>query len=230
MLPPQYNTGCGDNQGVGGSEERDMNKAESPAIAPKPRLRRFHLTPDRVVLLLLVAECLLWLSERLGWPAWHMGYAVLTAAAIVIVTLLLMLAWFAAALIFRLRFQFSMRSLLLLVVAVAVACSWLPAEIKKASLQQEAAAAIKNFARIRVSDQSDPEWLRRLLGYGFFNNIEGVYFNRGQAADGALEHIQNLATLETLVLNGTQVTDAGIEHITGLKQLRSTTASSRMLG
>ena len=45
--------------------------------------RWYRLTPDRLVLLLLVVEALLWLSDRLGWPAWHKGYAVLTAVAVV---------------------------------------------------------------------------------------------------------------------------------------------------
>ena len=35
-----------------------------------------------------------------------------------------MLLWFLAALLFRLRFQFSLLSLLLLAVVVAVPCSW----------------------------------------------------------------------------------------------------------
>ncbi len=88
---------------------------------PKPRW--FHLTPDRLILGLLVIEGLLWLSERLGWPAWHKGYAVLTAVASVGIAFVLMLIWFALALVFRWRFQFSIRSLLVLVVVVAIPCS-----------------------------------------------------------------------------------------------------------
>lgn len=47
--------------------------------------RRPLLTPDRCVLLLLllVVEALLFLSNWLGWPAWHKGYAVLTCVAVV---------------------------------------------------------------------------------------------------------------------------------------------------
>ncbi len=100
------------------------------AEALKPRW--YRLTPDRLVLLLLVVEGLVWLSERLGSPAWHKGYAVLTAAASVGLVLLLMLLWCTAGLVFRWRFQFSIGSLLLLVVAVAVACSWMAVEVKNA--------------------------------------------------------------------------------------------------
>ena len=48
------------------------------------RVRRFRLTPGHLILGLLLAECLLWLSDRLGWPAWHKGYAVLTCVAAVL--------------------------------------------------------------------------------------------------------------------------------------------------
>ena len=69
-------------------------------------------TPDRLVVVLLVLECLLWLSNWLGW--WHKGYAVLVTIAVAGfgVFLLLILLWFVVALIFRRRFQFSLRTLL----------------------------------------------------------------------------------------------------------------------
>ena len=98
--------------------------------------RRFHLTPGRFVIGLLAVEVLLWLSERFGWLGWHKGYAVLTAVACVGVAMLLMVVWFAVALIFRWRFQFSMRSLLVLVVVVALPCSWLAVEMKAAREQR----------------------------------------------------------------------------------------------
>src|SRR5271165_1162947 len=97
-----------------------------PTTEPQSR-RWFRLTPGRFVLFLLAVEVLLWLSERFGWLGWHKGYAVVTALASVGVVMLLMLLWFALALIFRRRFQFSIRSLLVLVVAVAVPSSWLAA-------------------------------------------------------------------------------------------------------
>ena len=69
------------------------------------RARWFYLTSGRFVLLLLTVEVLLWLSNWLGWPGWHKGYAVLTSVAAVGVGMLLMFVWFAVALIFRWRFQ-----------------------------------------------------------------------------------------------------------------------------
>ncbi len=114
------------------------------AEIPKPRW--YRLTPDRLVLLLVVIEGLLWLSDRLGSPGWHKGYAALKAVASVGVAMLLMLLWFAVSLIFRWRFQFSIRSLLVLVVVVAIPCSWMAAEKKKAMEQKAIVAAIRAAA------------------------------------------------------------------------------------
>ena len=74
--------------------------------APTCQPRWYRLTPDRVVIGLLVVESMLWLSERFRWLPWHRGYAVLACVAVVSVGMLLMLLWFVAALIFRRRFQF----------------------------------------------------------------------------------------------------------------------------
>ena len=93
----------------------------------EPKSRWFHLTPDRLILGLLVVECLLWLSERFHWFAFNQrkGWTVLVAVASVGITLVSMLVWFAIALFFHLRFQFGLRLLLVLVVVVAIPCSWL---------------------------------------------------------------------------------------------------------
>ncbi len=80
------------------------------------RRRSFRFTPTWLIFGLLVVEALLWLSDRLQWPTWHKGYAVLIAAAAVGVAFLLMLLWFIVAVGIRLRFQFSVRSLLVLTV------------------------------------------------------------------------------------------------------------------
>ena len=48
-----------------------------------------------------------------------------------------MLLWLIVAVVFRLRFQFSIRSLLFAVVVVALPCSWLTVEMKAAREQKE---------------------------------------------------------------------------------------------
>ena len=71
---------------------------------------------------LLALEGFLLLSERFEWFAFnrHKGWTVLIAVASVVVAMLLMFLWFLAALVFRWRYQFSIRSLLVLTVVVAV--------------------------------------------------------------------------------------------------------------
>ena len=57
--------------------------------------------------------------------------------------MLLMFFWFLLSLIFGWRFQFSIRSLLLLAVVVAIPCSWLAVEMKRARKQREAVEEIE---------------------------------------------------------------------------------------
>ena len=158
--------------------------------------RWFHLTPGRFVLGLLAVEGLLWLSDRFGWLGWHKGYAVLTGVAVVGVGMLGMFVWFAVALIFRLRFQYGLRSLLVLVVVVALPFSWLAAEMKKAKQQK---AAVEALATPGLSSRHDweeefrdgvqflreppgPPWLRSLVGDEFFGNVVEVASRLGRPA------------------------------------------------
>ena len=108
--------------------------------------RWYRLTPDRVVLGLLAVEGLLLLSQRFHWFAFneHKGWTLLICLAAVGAAFVLTLLWFLAALLFRLRFQFSILSLLLLVVVVAIPCSWLATEVKQAGSQREVVEQIRN--------------------------------------------------------------------------------------
>ena len=152
------------------------------------RLRWYHLTPGRVVVGLLALEGLLLVSERFGWFAFnrHKGWTVLIAAAAVGTILSLTFLWFLAALLFRLRFQFSIRSLLLLTLVVAVLCSWLAVQGKQAREQREAVKAIEKLGGTALNDleleppngplqrAEPPAWLRKLLGDDFFRSVTDV--------------------------------------------------------
>ncbi len=93
------------------------------------RVRWFRLTPGHCLAALLGVEFLLFLAQ---WSRWlPKGWPVLIAVAAVGVVILAMFAWFGIALVFRRRFQFSLRSLLVLTVAVALPCSWLTVEREK---------------------------------------------------------------------------------------------------
>jgi hypothetical protein len=154
-------------------------------MAPTPKRRLFRLTHDHFVIGLLVAECLLWLSERFRWFPFnsHAGWTVLIAVAAVGVAFLFILFWFIASLLFRCRFQFSIRSLLVLVVVVAVPSSWLGAEIRQAKREREAAAAleklggsVERWTPERWGTPSGPQWLRSVLGDNFFDAVWGASF------------------------------------------------------
>ena len=134
------------------------------------------------------------------------------------------------ALVFRLRFQFSIRSLLVMVVVVAIPCSWLAVELKKAGEQREALEAIGKLEgwvtydywrasgnTMRVEPPT-PAWLRSVLGDDFFRTIVFVKYYPVTYAD--LEHLKRLRQLQTLDLYHTEVTDAALEHLKGLSQLR----------
>ena len=197
--------------------------------------RWYRPTPDRLVLLLLVAEVMLWLSDRAG--LWHKGNAVSICVATVGLTLTALLLWWLAALLFRWRFQFSIRAMLTMVVAVAVPCSWFAAEMKKAREQSAAVAAIEraggyceydrenssDIEDMKVGPLSGPEWLRKLLGDDFFNEVKYVAFVSTiatQATNADLAHVAELKHLKVLYIADTQITDAGLAKTAGLTKLR----------
>ena len=196
---------------------------------------------------LLVMECLLWLSHRLGWPTWHKGYAVLTAAATLGVAFLIMLLWFLGSLLFRWRFQFSIRSLLTLVLIVALSFGWLATETKKAREQKELVDQIGNQMGKRSvgydwqhdakgsalpnAQPPEPIPVRKLVGDDFFADVDRLTLG-GNPFGNALDidpketglqpgTYQGLITAQRAKSRSDPVTDRGLEHLQGLKQLRT---------
>lgn len=204
---------------------------------PTPKRRWFRPTPGWLILALLVLECLLWLSERFQWFGFnqHKGWTVLIGVGVVGATILFMLLWFVVSVLFRWRFQFSIRSLLVLVVVVAIPCSWLAAEMKRAREQREAVAEIEKLNGAVEYDlpqyfdslppppppqrPPEPAWLLKLLGGDFFGDVVFVGY-ADEAADADLVQLKEFKHLQSLYLGGTKVTDAGLAHITGLTQLQ----------
>ena len=190
--------------------------------------RWYHPTPGHFLAGLLAVEGIL-LAVHWG-GGFHKGYGVLIALASVGVFLVLMLVWFAVALIFRCRFQFSLRSLLVLTLAVALPCSWLATEMKKAREQKEVVEWVEelggqvSYDYERDSSGNDipnaqppgPAWLREWLGVDAFVNVVGVFLQNLAVTDAGLEHLKELTQLQELFLGDTQVTDAGLEHLKGL--------------
>ena len=64
------------------------------SMVDTPRTRWYRPSPSWLLIGLLFAEAILWLSDRLGWPRWHKGYAVLVTVTGVGGFVLLVLLWF----------------------------------------------------------------------------------------------------------------------------------------
>ena len=206
--------------------------------------RRFFPTPAWLIFGLLVVEGLLWLSERYRW-FWineRKGWTVLIGVAVVGVAMLALLLWFIVALVFRWRFQFSIRSLLLLTVAVASPFSWLGMEMKAAREQKETVEAITHSRRLALvfydyqrdemnplggtAQPSTPAWLRRLLGDDFFRTLIAVLFPYSTlvdpiyATDYDLRNLDAFPELEGLSVFSPDVTNAGLEHLKRFTRLQ----------
>jgi hypothetical protein len=212
------------------------------ADAPDTKLRWYRLTPDRLVLGLLAVEAFLLLSNWGGWFPFnrHKGWTVLMAVAAVGLTLLLMLLWLAAAPLFRCRFQYSLRSLLLLVVAVAVPCSWLATEMKLAREERAALAKVNGGPVIEFDCEFDdngrvaqllgpsaPPWLCRVFGDDFFSTANAVYWSdRGGTVYPEelqvpfdLSFIRHLGDVRSLDISFKRATDADMEYLEGMPYL-----------
>ncbi len=185
---------------------------------------------------LLALEGFLLLSAWFRWFPFnqHKGWTVLITVASVGVALLLMSLWFLAALVFRLRFQFSILALLLLAVVVAVPFSWLATEVKAAKKQRDMVEELKragghveyDYQRdrygnwVRGATPPGPSWLRRLLGDSMFIDVSRVDLDDSGTGDSELNKLEGFAQLEWLMLRRTAVSDAGLAHLEGLAQLR----------
>ncbi len=185
-----------------------------------PQRRWFHLTLDRLVLVLLVWEGFLLVSARFyGLPK---GWAVMIAVASVGVALLLLLLRLAAAIVFRWRLEFSIGSLLVLAVAVAIPCGWLATAMRQATQRQQAVEAIEKLggnAYYAPADMRPPAWLERLTGEAFFKDVDQVALAGSGVTDASLDNLQGFSRLRVLWLNGAKVSDAGLEKLRGFGEL-----------
>jgi len=204
--------------------------------------RWYHITPDRFLIGLLGVLVLLWLSEWFGWFPLNdrKGYTVLIAVATTAGGLLLMVAWFVLALLFRRKFQFGIRSLLVLVVIVAIPSSWFSVKMRAAQRQREAVESINDRGPVWIdydrgfgngsigigliynSVPPDPPWPRRVLGDDFFRDVVKIVFVSSQDfSDNDVRHLKSLPKLEALVLYDCDCSDASLENLKGLTNLRT---------
>jgi len=187
-----------------------MIASETPADSRPSSAHRHLAAPGRLLVALLAVESLLWLSTWLPWPAWHKGYAVLVASAVVAAALLLMTLWFAVSLLFRLRFQFSLRSLQILVAVVALPCSWMATEIRAAKRQKETVQAMagqgaRAYYDYQCDDSGDlipaaragvSNWLLVLFDEDFFTKVVQARVDD----DAGLEYVKRLPDIRRLLV------------------------------
>ena len=196
-----------------------MTANEPQPAAPPGKPRWYRLTPDRLVVGLLAVEGFLVLSEWCDWFAFNgQTWTVLIALAAVGVTLLLMLLWFVVAMLFRRRFQYDLRSLMLVVVAVAVPCSWVAVEMRQERKQKMAEWALAKEGGMVFGE---PTWLGKLLRDNSLVSVAEVRLSLLPVTDTGLVHLRRLTQLHRLWLDSPKITDAGLVHLEGLRELQS---------
>lgn len=226
---------------------RRIGRGNAPA---KPRW--YHLTPDRLVIGVLIMECLLWLSQQFGGNEFTElnCWIVLTAVTVIVAKLLLLPLWFIGSLLFRWRFQFGIRSLLVLVVVVAIPFSWVAVKLQQAKRQREGIAIINDLGGYVRQQARQPDWwlaLHRLFPDVVFEaasyvefkpksstvsdadldgivkllpHIDILFLASTNVTDAGLDTLNGLHNLQWLSLNDTKVTDVGLEHLNRLTQLK----------
>ncbi len=209
-------------------------------MSSTPIRRWFRLTPGGLIAGLFVLETFLFLSDRFRWFGFggHKGWAVLIALASVIAVMVLVVSWTALAAVFRLRMQYSIRSLLAITAAAALALGWLATEMKGAKDQKIMREVVTQSGGVPFCYKEDIgdssgiiwreetrptawAWLRKLLGDDFFANVTVVSFYRTKATDVSLERIdlKRLPRLGCLDLSDTRVTDEAMAFLNGARQI-----------
>jgi hypothetical protein len=128
------------------------------------------------------------------------------------------------------RFQFTLRTLLLGVLVASAASSWLGIRVRRVGPQKAALAKFDSFkptvtwmnGDVRLLSfplspmpgDDDLEPLEALTGLRYLT------LNHANVTDAGMVHLGNLRKLEHVLLSGTRITDAGLVHLHGLKHLK----------
>jgi hypothetical protein len=219
-------------------------------IQPDKKPRWIRLTPERFIWAVLFLMIFLWFSEQFGWFAFNekKGLTVLIALAVLGLAILWFALWYVSALLYRRRFQFSIRTLLVLTLAVAISSSWFASEIRRAKRMQKIAESFGAKFNVETWQWiAAPSGLTNLLGEFFFKDVyffcttesryefsdeemkqccefdrmEFGFFSRSAITDAGLDNIGNLTRLKYLDLRDTAITDAGLKHLGKLRLLET---------
>jgi hypothetical protein len=149
----------------------------------------------------------------------------LIAVSMLGLSLLWFSLWYLSALLYRRRFQFGIRMILVLTVAVAVPFSWLAVSIEQAKRTKELVEELENKFACNVSCRDSyraPDRLAQILGEYFFTQVYRICQPNGEFSDEDFKRCCELDELEICILNRSAITDAGLENVgrlTRLKQL-----------
>ena len=147
------------------------------------------------------------------------------------------------ALVYRLRFQFSVGFLLAAPVVVALPLGWLAAEACASGEQGRVVEEIRKLATEVSYDwqvNSDgfpqldvacprPAWLPTSLNDDFFGDVVAVTLEDGPFLDHALRNLSSLPRLQCFVLPFSNVTDDQLEPLRALTKLRVVVLSSERI-
>jgi hypothetical protein len=149
----------------------------STTTCSAPPARNRWLTPDRLLIGILVVQLGLWTLDRYGWLGFadRKGWPVLAAVGTVFTAVVLVLLCLVVSSRFRARFHFRMTSLLLLMLVAAVSCGWLSTALRAAKRQQLATGVVlRAGGAVHYRKNYAPEALRSELGNEFFADVDRV--------------------------------------------------------
>ena len=87
------------------------------------------------------------------------GFSVLLALASMGMIVLFLFLWFAAALVFRWRFQFSLRTLFIVMFLACIGMSWVSVKMQQARRQKEVVEEIKKLGGVAGHDDAVGNWI-----------------------------------------------------------------------
>jgi len=200
------------------------------------------LTPDRLVVAMLVVSGSLLAFDHFGWIGTHgqKGWPVFLAVTFTGLALLYLVGRFAASLLFGRQFQFHLRTLLLLVLAVAGLCSWMLVQVRESQHRADATAALRAAGMdvhydlkpgVGTNVPKGPQVLRENLGDAFFSEGESIQpsmsgndpFGPSAARkvdDDDFQLFKASAPNATRIrFPGTKITDAGLVHLQQFSEL-----------
>ena len=193
-----------------------------------------HRTLAGFMIATLAADGVLFSLE--WYRALPRGWPVLAALGALFLGLTVLVLCFVLRLLLRRRCQFGIRSLFALVLVVSVPFSWLAAETKR-EVANAMILKVQAFGGLALDDLDyfsamthqrleprEPNWMRALVGDGFFRHVNAVGFERTPLNDAEFADVSNLAGVErvpTLCLAGTKLTDAGMPLLRRWSGLRT---------